>query len=155
MSINRAIILGRVGRAPDIRRSQSGDEIATLSVATSETWKDKATGERKERTEWHNVVVFNPQNAGFIRDYVKKGSLVSVEGAMKTRKYTDKDGIERRVTEVVVDRFDGRVRIAAQPGAGQTRDEHGYGSTRTKEDPRTMQHTPQSTAERIDDDIPF
>src|SRR5690606_30758448 len=98
MSLNRAILLGRVGKDPDMRRTSRGDLIGNFSVATSEKWKDRQTGERKERTEWHNVVVFNDHLAHFVEKYVQKGSRVYIEGKIQTREYEDKSGVKRRIT---------------------------------------------------------
>ena len=128
--VNKAIIVGFVGKDPEIRRTAAGAAVASFSVATSETWRDKATGERKEHTDWHSVVVFNEGLAKIVEQYVKKGARIYVEGAMKTRKW-EKDGVTRYVTEVVLgvfgasiqllDRADGRPPPAAdasQYGAG-------------------------------------
>ncbi|MCA0404900.1 MAG: single-stranded DNA-binding protein [Proteobacteria bacterium] len=156
MSINRAIILGNVGKDPEIRTSQGGDRVATFSLATSETWKDKNTGERKEATEWHTIVVFNQNIVPVIESYVKKGSRVAIEGQIKTRKWQDKEGKDRWSTEIVIGRFDGRLSLEGQPSGGPQREEHGYGTTRTKDDPRTMQGQPPSGRPAdLDDDIPF
>jgi len=157
MSINRAILLGHVGRDPEVRSTTGGDKVASFSLATSESWKDKATGERKETTDWHQVVVFNQNLVGIVEQYVTKGSRVSVEGAIKTRKYTAKDGGERYVTEIVVGRFDGRIGLEGKPSAGPQREEHGYGSTRTRDNAGAQQAAPASSAGRgdLDDDIPF
>jgi len=121
MSINRAILLGNVGKDPEIRSNNSGDPIATFIIATSETWKDKATGERKEATEWHNIVVFNQAIIPVIEGYVKKGTRVSVEGMIKTRKWQDRDGKARWSTEIVIGRFDGRLSLEGQPGGNSGR----------------------------------
>jgi single-strand DNA-binding protein len=122
MSINRAILLGNVGKDPEIRLNNSGDRIATFNIATSETWKDKSTGERKEATEWHNIVVFNQNIIPVVESYVKKGTRVSVEGMIKTRKWQDRDGKERWSTEIVIGRFDGRLGLEGQPsGNGPAR----------------------------------
>lgn len=158
MSINRAILLGHVGGDPDIRSTNAGDQVASFSLATSESWKDKATGERKESTEWHRVVIFNQAICGVVRDHVKKGHRVAVEGQIKSRKYRDRDGVERSITEIVIGRFDGRLSLEGQPSGGR-RDEHDYGQTRTREparnadDPRDR--APSTPREAIDDDIPF
>lgn len=108
-SINKVILVGNLGRDPEIRSMQSGEEIAQLSLATSETWKDKASGERKERTEWHRVVIFNENLVKVAKSYLKKGSKVYIEGSLQTRKWTDKDGAEKYTTEVVLQRFRGEL----------------------------------------------
>jgi single-strand DNA-binding protein len=104
-SVNKAIVIGFVGKDPDIRTSPSGAKVASLSIATSESWKDKATGERKERTHWHRVVIFNEGLVKVAEQYVKKGARLYVEGSMRTRAWKDNAGIERHVTEVVLGPF--------------------------------------------------
>lgn len=104
-SVNKVTLLGNLGKDPEVRTTQDGKEIATLSVATSESWKDRHTGERKERVEWHRVVVFNDGLAGVARDYLRKGSKVYLEGQLQTRKWTDPSGQEKSATEVVLQGF--------------------------------------------------
>lgn len=106
-SVNRAIIIGNVGQDPDIRTTQSGQKIANFSIATGESWKDKVTGERKEKTEWHRVSVFNDGLCGVIEKYVTKGSKVYIEGQLETRKWQDKDGQDKYTTEIVLRSFGG------------------------------------------------
>lgn len=106
-SVNKAIILGNVGRDPEIRSTQSGDRVANLSVATSESWKDKGSGEKRERTEWHRITIFNPHLVDVAEKYLKKGDKVYIEGAIQTRKWTDKDGQDRYTTEIVLQKFNG------------------------------------------------
>jgi single-strand DNA-binding protein len=108
-SVNKVILVGNLGRDPDVRRMTSGDPVVNLSVATSESWRDKASGERKERTEWHRVVIFNENLAKVAEQYLRKGSKVYLEGQLQTRKYSDKDGQERYTTEVVLQRFRGEL----------------------------------------------
>lgn len=110
-SVNKVMLVGNVGKDPEIRRTPDGTPVASFSVATSDRWRDKATGERKERTEWHNVVVFNEQLAGIVDRYVKKGSRVYVEGKLQTRKWTDKNGQDRYTTEVVLQPFRGEIQL--------------------------------------------
>lgn len=105
MSVNKCILVGRLGSDPEIRRTQDGRSIASFSVATSEKWRDKNTGAKREVTDWHQVVVFNEGLCKVIEQYLKKGSQVYIEGKSKTRKYTGTDGVERRVTEIVVQGF--------------------------------------------------
>ena len=104
-SVNKVILVGNLGRDPEIRRSQNNDKIVTMSVATSENWKDRETGERREKTEWHRGVVFDEFIADFCEKYLKKGSKVYLEGQLQTRKWTGNDGIEKYFTEVVLGRF--------------------------------------------------
>ncbi len=106
-SVNKVILIGNVGKDPEIRSTQDGKEIASLSLATSESWKDKSTGERKDKTEWHRIVIFNPNLVTVVKNYVKKGSKLYIEGALQTRKWTDKDGAEKYSTEIVLQNFGG------------------------------------------------
>src|ERR1044072_4181629 len=110
-SVNKVILVGNLGRDPETRRMTSGDPMVNLSVATSESWRDKASGERKEKTEWHRVVIFNPNLAEVAEKYLRKGSKVYLEGQLATRKWTDKDNQERYSTEVVVPRFGGTLTL--------------------------------------------
>ena len=104
-SVNKVILVGNLGKDPEIRSTQDGREIANLTIATSESWKDKSSGERKEKTEWHRVVIFNEGLVGVSKNYLKKGAKVYIEGALQTRKWTDKDGQEKYSTEVVLQGF--------------------------------------------------
>jgi single-strand DNA-binding protein len=106
-SVNKVILLGNLGREPDVRSMQNGDKVCNLSVATSESWKDKNSGEWKDKTEWHRVVIFNQHLIGVAEKFLTKGSKVYVEGQLETRKYTDKDNVERYSTEIVLTRFKG------------------------------------------------
>jgi single-strand DNA-binding protein len=101
-SVNKVILVGNVGKDPEVRRLNSGEPVVSLSLATSESWKDKASGERKEKTEWHRVVIFNEHVASVVEKYVRKGSKVYLEGQLQTRKWIDKDGGEKYSTEVIV-----------------------------------------------------
>jgi single-strand DNA-binding protein len=144
-SLNKVMLIGNLGKDPEIRNTQAGDPIANFSVATSESWKDKQSGEKKEKTEWHNVVVFNPSLAKICGDYLKKGSKVYVEGAMKTRKWTDKDGNDRYSTEVVLDRFNGVMKMLSKRDGESPRQDDGGGSSESSYGP----------APDLDDEIPF
>lgn len=106
-SVNKAIIIGNLGRDPEIRSLNNGDRVASLRIATSETWRDKSTGERKEKTEWHSVIVFNENIVKVAESYLKKGSTVYVEGSLQTRKWTDQQGVEKYSTEIVLQKFGG------------------------------------------------
>ena len=106
-SVNKVILIGNLGKDPEVRATQSGDKMASLSLATTESWKDTATGERKERTEWHRVSIMAPGIAKVAESYLKKGAKVYIEGQLETRKWTDKNGQERYTTEVVVKSFGG------------------------------------------------
>lgn len=129
-SVNKVILVGNVGKDPEIRRTQDGRPIANLSIATSESWRDKNTGEKKEKTEWHRVVVFSEPLCKVIEQYVKKGAKLYIEGALQTRKWTDKDGVEKYSTEVVLQGFNGTMtmldgRQSSGPGAGAGMQEDG------------------------------
>lgn len=121
-SVNKVIIVGNLGRDPEIRTLNNGDRVASLRVATSETWKDKATGERKEKTEWISVVIFNENIVKVAEQYLKKGSTVYIEGALQTRKYTDQQGVEKYSTEVVLQRFNGVLTILGSSGGERQND---------------------------------
>lgn len=108
-SVNKVILIGNLGFDPEIRRTQSGDPVASLRIATSETWRDKDTGEKKERTEWHSVVIFNENLAKFAEQYLKKGHKVYIEGQLQTRKWQDQSGNDRYTTEVVLQKFRGEL----------------------------------------------
>lgn len=123
--LNRASLMGRLGADPEIRSMQNGDEVASLRIATGERWKDKASGEQKERTEWHTVVVFGPA-VGVVKKYLAKGKRVLIEGQLRTRKWQDQQGNDRYSTEVVVSGFTGRVDIIDWP--------EGDGASRSRED---------------------
>ena len=128
-SVNKVILIGNLGRDPEIRTLGSGDRVANLRLATTETWRDKASGERKEKTEWHSVVIFNDNIVKVVEQYVKKGSSVYIEGSLQTRKWTDKDGAEKYSTEVVIQRFNGQLTMLGGR-AGADADEGGYGGGR-------------------------
>jgi single-strand DNA-binding protein len=117
-SVNKVILIGNLGADPEIRRTQDGRPIANLRVATSESWRDKATGERKERTEWHRVVIFNEGLCRIVEQYLKKGSKVYLEGQLQTRKWQDKDGQDRYSTEVVLQGFNSQLTMLDTRGGG-------------------------------------
>ena len=121
-SVNKAILIGNLGRDPEIRAMGNGDKVVTLNVATSETWKDKNSGERKEKTEWHRVIIFNEAIARVAESYLRKGSKIYIEGQLQTRKWTDKDGAEKYSTEIVLQRFRGEMTIL--DGGSSNNDRH-------------------------------
>lgn len=149
-SLNKVCLIGNVGKDPDIRSTQAGGKIVNLSIATEESWKDKASGEKKSRTEWHRVVIFNPHLAAVAEQYVKKGSKVYLEGALQTRKWTDQGGVERYSTEVVIAQFGGTLLLLSkQEGGSQPANEprQSYASTKAG--------SSQQQSYDLDDDIPF
>ena len=117
-SVNKVILVGNLGRDPETRRLSSGDPVVNLRIATSESWKDKASGERKEKTEWHSVVIYNDNLARVAEQYLRKGSKVYIEGQLQTRKWTDNSGVEKYTTEVVLQRFRGEMTILDGRGGG-------------------------------------
>lgn len=126
-SVNKVILVGNLGRDPEVRRLGSGEPVVNLRIATSETWRDKQSGERKERTEWHSVVIFNENLAKVAEQYLKKGSKIYIEGQLQTRKWQDQQGVEKYTTEIVLQRFRGELTILDSRGQGG--DEFGGGSS--------------------------
>jgi len=120
-SVNKVIIVGNLGRDPEVRATQDGGKIVNLSIATSETWKDRNTGERRERTEWHRCVVFNEALAKVAEQYLRKGSTVYLEGQLQTRKWTDQSGTEKYTTEIVLQRYRGELTMLGGRGDGEAR----------------------------------
>ncbi len=117
-SVNKVILVGNLGRDPEVRRMSSGDPVVNLNIATSETWRDKATGEKRDRTEWHRVVIFNENLAKVAENYLRKGTRVYIEGQLQTRKWQDRDGQDKYTTEVVLQRFRGDLQILSARGEG-------------------------------------
>jgi len=131
-SVNKVILVGNLGRDPEVRRLGSGEPVVNLRIATSETWRDKQSGERKERTEWHSVVIFNENLAKVAEQYLKKGSKVYIEGQLQTRKWQDQSGVEKYTTEIVLQRFRGELTILDSRQGGS--DEYGEGGGGSMED---------------------
>src|SRR6202034_4948093 len=119
-SVNKVILVGNLGRDPEVRKLNSGDSVVNFSLATTESWRDKSTAERKDRAEWHNIVIFNENLGKIAEQYCKKGSKVYLEGQLQTREYTDKDGNQRKTTEVVLQRFRGELTLLDSRGRGET-----------------------------------
>jgi|SRR5579871_1934255 len=143
--VNKVILVGNLGKDPEVRRTANGDPVVNFTVATSESWRDKASGERKERTEWHRIVIFNENLAKIAEQYLHKGSKVYLEGQLTTRKWTDKEGNEKYTTEVVLNRFRGELQMLDSRGEG------GYRAAMSSSD------EPARSFERaeLDDEIPF
>jgi len=154
MSINKVILVGNVGQDPEVRSTQDGREIANFSLATSESWKDKATGEKKEKTEWHRVVVFSSGLAGIVKNYVKKGSKVYIEGSLQTRKWTDKDGVEKYTTEIVLQNFNSTLQILDSRDRNSASSSDSYGSNQSSGGGSRSKNNDVSVEEN-DDEIPF
>src|SRR5580704_17906992 len=117
-SVNKVMLIGNLGKHPEVRRLNSGDPVVSLRIATSESWRDKTTGERKDRTEWHDVVIFNENLGKVAEQYLKKGAKVYIEGQLQTREFTDKEGNQRKTTEVVLQRFRGELTLLDSRGRG-------------------------------------
>ena len=161
-SVNKVILLGNLGRDPDVRASQDGNKIVNLSIATSERWKDRNSGEQREKTEWHRVVIFNENIARIAEQYLRKGSNVYIEGQLQTRKWTDQQGVEKYTTEIVISRFRGELTLLG----GRADSQQLGGSDNMQSDPyQPSQNSPTSgqlsggsqlpPMNDLDDDIPF
>ena len=157
-SINKVILIGNLGRDPEVRHTNDGNPIINLSIATSETWRDKGSGERRERTEWHRVVIFNERLGEIAQKYLQKGSKVYLEGQLQTRKWTDQQGVEKYSTEVVLNRFRGELTMLDTRGGGEE-----LGGPASASDYATPGESssagsgvdPGSNANDLDDEIPF
>jgi single-strand DNA-binding protein len=161
-SVNKVILIGNLGKDPEIRRTQDGRPIANLTVATSETWRDKNTGERKEKTEWHRVVIFNEGLCKVVEQYVKKGAKVYIEGALQTRKWTDQSGVEKYSTEVVLQGFnstltmlDGRTGGGGGNFGSDDGGDFGSGGPISSAPRRAVAAGGGGRNSDMDDDIPF
>jgi single-strand DNA-binding protein len=165
---NRAIVAGHLGRDPEVRRLPDGNPVVNVSIATSESWKDKETGEKREITEWHRIVIFNENAARVVEQYCTKGSYLTVEGKLRTRKWQDQQGVEKYSTEIVVDRFDGKVVLGPNTSGGGSsgRDDQyageqasRYGKPGNKQSGSSVNDSgpPQKGSKYgdLDDDIPF
>lgn len=153
-SVNKVILIGNLGRDPEVRFAQNGNKIVNMSVATSDSWKDKQTGERKEKTEWHRVVIFNERLAEVAEKYLKKGSKVYLEGALQSRKWTGQDGVEKYTTEVVLDRFRGELTMLDGRGGGGGGSDSDMGSEPSPASARGGGPKGGRGGE-LDDEIPF
>jgi single-strand DNA-binding protein len=151
-SVNKVILIGNLGADPEIRTLNSGDRVANLRVATSESWRDRASGEKKERTEWHRVVIFNDNLVKVAENYLRKGSKIYVEGALQTRKWTDQSGQDKYSTEVVLQKFRGELTML--DGKGGEAGEGDYGGVSSG--PRAQPSGPREDfSADLDDEIPF
>lgn len=149
-SVNKVILIGNLGRDPEARTFQNGSKVVNLRIATSETWRDKTSGERKDRTEWHSVAIFNEPLAKIAEQYLRKGSTVYLEGQLETRKWQDQAGADKYTTEVVLRPFSGALTLLGGKPEGERDDDRGV-------DPSGTQDRRGGTAERrdLDDEIPF
>ena len=152
-SVNKVILVGNVGRDPEARTMGNGGKVVNLSVATSETWKDKNSGERQEKTEWHRVVIFNEKIAEVAERFVKKGSRIYIEGALQTRKWTDQSGAEKYATEIVLQKFRGElVLLGEKGGAAKDSGPEEYGGSSKSQGAAPRKATPKDD---FGDSIPF
>jgi single-strand DNA-binding protein len=158
-SVNKVILIGNLGKDPEVRRLNSGDPVVNLRIATSETWRDKATGERRERTEWHSVVIFNENLARVAEQYLKKGSKVYIEGQLQTRKWQDQSGQDRYTTEVVLQRYRGELTMLDRAGGGGAGSDTAEGGSDFGSAGPTRERTPAMAGagrrDDMDDEIPF
>ncbi len=154
-SVNKVILIGNLGRDPEVRHTQDGKPVVTLNLATSETWKDRNSGERKERTEWHRVVIFNENLCRVAEQYLRKGSTLYIEGALQTRKWTDNAGVEKYTTEVVLQRFRGELTMLGgrNDGGGAPSGGGDYGGSSSGGDGGGSSYGGGSSD--LDDEIPF
>lgn len=152
-SVNKVILVGNLGRDPEVRATQDGREIANLTVATSDSWKDKNTGERREKTEWHRVVIFNEGLVNIAKSYLRKGAKVYLEGSLQTRKWTDQQGVEKYSTEVVLQGFNAALTMldSRNSGSGASEGQGGYSSPSQA----SASKQPAMAAADLDDEIPF
>ncbi|MAH83386.1 MAG: single-stranded DNA-binding protein [Rhodospirillaceae bacterium TMED8] len=161
-SVNKVLLVGNLGRDPEVRYAQSGAKIVNLSIATSENWKDRETGERREKTEWHRVVIFNDRLADVAEQYLRKGSKVYLEGNLQTRKWTGNDGIEKYTTEVILQRYRGELTMLdSRSGASGNLDDGGQGSgdwegsNQFGQDEFNTNKSSTPVGGDLDDEIPF
>ncbi len=154
-SVNKVILVGNLGKDPEVRHTQEGKAIVSLSLATSENWRDKQTGERKEKTEWHRVVIFNENLAKVAEQYLKKGAKVYIEGQLQTRKYTDNSGVEKYSTEVVLQNFRGELTMLDSRGGGSGESSGvEFGQASHMDRPRAAAK-PKDFNRDLDDEVPF
>lgn len=155
-SVNKVILIGNLGRDPEVRNFQNGGKVANLRIATSETWRDKQSGERKERTEWHSVAIFSEPLVRVAEQYLRKGSKVYIEGAIQTRKWTDQQGQERYSTEIVLQKYRGELTMLDGRGGGESDDGGGYGGGFSSGGGRSQPSGPREDfSADLDDEIPF
>ena len=152
-SINKVILVGNLGRDPEIRTLNSGDRVANLSIATSESWRDRTSGEKREPTEWHRVVIFNDNLVKVAENYLRKGSKVYIEGAIQTRKYQDASGAEKFSTEIVLQKFRGELTMLDGRGEGGAAGEGDFGGYSSG--PRQAAGPKETFTADLDDEIPF
>lgn len=154
-SVNKVILVGNLGQDPEVRRLNSGDPVVNLRLATSENWRDKQSGERRERTEWHSVVIFNEHLGKVAEQYLKKGSKVYIEGQLQTRQWEDQSGQKRYTTEVVLQRFRGELQMLDRRGDAEMADRSGRGAEFGSSGPMERNGSGGGMRAELDDEIPF
>jgi single-strand DNA-binding protein len=156
-SVNKVILIGNLGKDPEVRRMQDGRPVVNLSVATSDSWRDKATGERREKTEWHRVVIFNENLCRIAEQYLKKGSKVYLEGSLQTRKWQDQSGQDKYSTEVVLQGFNGQLTMLDRAGGGGAEQAEGsdFGSAGPTRERAPAMAGGGGKRDDMDDEIPF
>jgi single-strand DNA-binding protein len=154
-SVNKVILVGNLGRDPEARQMQDGKPVVNLSLATSESWRDKNTGERREKTEWHRVVIFNEHLADVAQKYLRKGSKIYLEGQLQTRKWADQSGVEKYSTEVVLQRFRGELQMLDRAGEGGGGGGGDYNQDGPSGGPSGGSDGGSPSGGNLDDDIPF
>lgn len=148
-SLNKVVLIGNLGKDPEIRQTNDGREIANLSIATSETWKDRATGEKREKTEWHRVVIFNEHLINVVKNYIKKGSKLYLEGSLQTRKWVDNNNQERYTTEVVLQNFNSQLIMLDGKSSNDMSEKSSYQPSKSAIFEHNIDHS------ELDDEIPF
>lgn len=157
-SVNKVILVGNLGRDPETRNTQSGGKIVNLAIATSDTWNDRNSGERRERTEWHRVAIFNERVCEVAERYLRKGRKVYIEGELRTRKWTDQQGVEKYTTEVVIDRFRGSLVLIDSAGQRQQSQPAQSNNNQTYQSGRSMSDAAgyeYGSSQTLDDEVPF
>lgn len=166
MSLNKVTLIGNVGQDPEIKTTQDGRELANFSIATTESWKDKNTGERKDKTEWHRIVVFSSGLVNIIKNYVKKGSKLYIEGQLQTRKWTDNNGVEKYTTEIILQNYNSTLQMLDSRGSNNNSGFSNENSNNNFSSNQQNNNVGQNNAnentknnssfnEELDDDIPF
>tara|TARA_A100001011_G_scaffold399436_1_gene508069 strand:+ start:10748 stop:11206 length:459 start_codon:yes stop_codon:yes gene_type:complete len=149
-SLNKVLLIGRLGNDPEIKQMSNGKNVARLSIATSETWKDKNSGERKEKTEWHRVVIFNEGLVGVVQQYVKKGSQVYIEGQIQTTKYTDNNGQEKFSTQIILQGYNSTLTMLGGSNSNNKVDDNSM-----NQDSSALPTENNATSSELDDEVPF
>ena len=149
-SLNKVLLIGRLGNDPEIKQMSNGKNVARLSVATSETWKDKNSGERKEKTEWHRVVIFNEGLVGVVQQYLKKGSQVYIEGQIQTTKYTDNNGLEKYSTQIILQGYNSTLTMLGSSNSGGKIEDNSM-----NQDSSSLPSDNNVSSNELDDEVPF